>query len=328
MRLRARAFGGLTVFISIFMLAPGMAAMAAAAAAAQGSTAATATASASGLNTLDLPELQITITANGFEGVPSTTPAGRYLVTASGSDPYVQVNFLQPTGMPVDDLLHMLQGGSASPASGGGESGTPASGDGGENMTPPAFFYEFLIAGGISILPGQANQATVLDLKPGDWIAWGGSPDATQKPVAFKVTGEMPKDLAEPKANATIGLTDFAINLTDGKLAAGDNIIRLDNKGAQPHFLILMKGPDGMTKDQVKLTVESDMSGTPVAGALDPNKDFMPVISTATQSKGTTTWFTAKLEPGTYAGLCFFPDEKTGMPHAAMGMYNVFTVAK
>ncbi|MGI8485415.1 MAG: hypothetical protein ACR2OU_14270, partial [Thermomicrobiales bacterium] len=96
MRLRARAFGVLTVFISIFMLAPGMATMATAAA--QGGTAATATASASGLNTLGLPELKITITANGFDGVPSTTPAGRYLVTASGSDPYVQVNFLQPTG--------------------------------------------------------------------------------------------------------------------------------------------------------------------------------------------------------------------------------------
>ncbi len=148
MRLRARIFGVLTVFISIFMLAPGMAAMAAA----QGDTAATATASASGLDTLGLPELNITITANGFEGVPSTTPAGRYLVTANGSDPYVQVNFLQPTGMSVDDFLHALQGGSASPAS--GESGTPASGYGGGDMAPPAFFYKFLIAGGISLLPG------------------------------------------------------------------------------------------------------------------------------------------------------------------------------
>jgi len=276
---------------------------------------------AAGLGTLGLHALNITITADGYEGVPTSTAAGRYLVTATG-DPQATVSFLQPTGMSPDDFFKALQGGGpSSPASGGG---TPASGG---SMAPPPFFYEFLLAGGVMVAPGQANQ-TVLDLTPGDWVAWGDSPDAKQKSVTFKVTGEMPKDLAEPKANATITFTDFEINLMDGKLAAGDNVIRLDNKGAQPHFLVLMKGPDGMTKDQLKGAVEADMSGTPVAGGLDPNKDFMPVVETPTQSKGTTTWFTAKLEPGTYAGLCFFPDEKTGMPHAAMGMYNVFTVAK
>ena len=322
MRLKARAFGVLTVFISIFTLAPGMASITEA----QGSTAATAT--ASGLDTLGLPELNITISANGFEGVPSSTPAGRYLVTARGSDPYMQVNFLQPTGMSVDDLLSMLQGGGpSSPASAGSENGTPASGNSGANMAPPAFFYEFLIAGGVSILPGQANQV-VLDLKPGDWIAWGGNPDASQKPVAFKVTGEMPTDLAAPESNATITLSDFAINVTAGKLQAGHNIVKLENTSAQPHFLDLQKGPDGMTKEQVKGALNAEMTGTPVAGGLDPNKDFTPIVSTTTQSAGTTMWIAFDLEPGTYGAFCFFPDKDTGMPHAYMGMYNIFTVDK
>ena len=278
---------------------------------------------AAGLDSLGLPTLNVTITADGYEGLPTSTAAGRYLVTATG-DPQSTVSFLQPTGMTVDEFFKALQGGGpSSPASGGG---TPASAsESGGSMAPPPFFYEFLLAGGVMVAPGQANQ-TVLDLTPGDWVAWGDDPSAKQQPVTFTVTGDMPKDLAEPKANATIALTDFAINLTDGTLVAGDNVIRLDNKGAQPHFLILLKGPDGMTKDQIKLTVEADMSGTPVAGGLDPNKDLMPVVETPSQSKGTTTWFSAKLDAGTYAGLCFFPDEKTGMPHAAMGMYNVFTV--
>ena len=31
-------------------------------------------------------------------------------------------------------------------------------------------------------------------------------------------------------------------------------------------------------------------------------------------------------EPGTYVAVCFMPDRETGMPHAAKGMYTVFTV--
>lgn len=279
---------------------------------------------AAGLDALGLPALNITITADAYEGVPTSTAAGRYLVTATG-DAESTISFLQPVGMSVDDFFNALQGGGeSSPASDGG---TPASGDEGGSSAPPPFFYEFLLAGGVIAEPGQKNQA-VVDLTPGDWVAWGDDPEAKQKPVTFTVTGEMPADLPEPKANATVTLIDFEINITEGELASGDNVIRLENKGAQPHFLILMKGPDDMTKDQIKGAVEADMSGTPVAGGLDPNKDLMPVVSTATQSKGTTMWFTATLEPGTYAALCFFPDEKTGMPHAAMGMYNVFKVAK
>lgn len=168
----------------------------------------------------------------------------------------------------------------------------------------------------------------MLDLTPGDWIAWDGSPDAAQKPVAFKVTDEMPKNLAEPPSNATIILTDFAINVTAGKLQAGHNIMKLENTSAQSHFLDLQKGPDGMTKEQVKGALDAEMTGTPVAGGLDPEKDFKTVVSTTTQSAGTTMWIAFDLEPGTYAGLCFFPDKDTGMPHAYMGMYNIFTVDK
>ncbi len=37
-------------------------------------------------------------------------------------------------------------------------------------------------------------------------------------------------------------------------------------------------------------------------------------------------WMSLTLEAGTYSALCFCPDEETGMPHVAMGMYTVFTV--
>jgi hypothetical protein len=34
------------------------------------------------------------------------------------------------------------------------------------------------------------------------------------------------------------------------------------------------------------------------------------------------------LAPGTYIALCFVPDEETGVPHALMGMVQVFTVGE
>ncbi|HWV23507.1 MAG TPA: hypothetical protein VNZ58_04910 [Thermomicrobiales bacterium] len=290
-----------------------------------------ATPAASGLDSLGLPTLNITISSSGFEGVPSSLPAGRYLVSATGNADVQEglaVAFVQPKGMSVDDFLNAIKsGGPASPASGGGGGGgegTPMSDEGESEGPPPAAFYDFLFAGGISLAPGQPNQV-VLDLPAGDWVAWGDDPTSPLAPVTFTVTGEEPTDLPEPKANATISFSDFAINLTDGKLVSGKNIIKLENHGAQPHFLILMKGPDGMTKDDIKTALDVEMTGTPVAGSLS-EKDLTPVLGTDTQSTGVNTWVAADLEPGTYAGLCFFPDKETGMPHAYMGMYNVFTV--
>jgi hypothetical protein len=276
------------------------------------------TPAATGLGQLGLPELRVTITTEGYEGIPLSLPAGRYLVTATG-EPETAVGFLQPTGMSMDDVLIILQGGQASPAS-----GTPASG-GDDSGPPPAGIYDFLFAGGVWVIPGQANQA-VLDLPPGDWVAWGQDTEASQKPLVFKVTGEMPASPPEPKVNATVTFDDFAIDLTDGQLSAGNNIIRIDNAGDQPHFLELQKGPDGLTRDDLKAALEAEMTGTPAASGIDPDKDFMPVFGTASQSRNITMWQSVDLEPGTYAALCFFPDKASGEPHAFMGMYNVFQV--
>ena len=44
-------------------------------------------------------------------------------------------------------------------------------------------------------------------------------------------------------------------------------------------------------------------------------------------SPGQTSWLALDLAPGTYIALCFVPDRETGVPHALMGMVQVFTVA-
>lgn len=67
------------------------------------------------------------------------------------------------------------------------------------------------------------------------------------------------------------------------------------------------------------------MTGTPVDGAVG-FADIVPIATSSDLSTNTTMWMTVTLDPGTYAGLCFFPDPGSGMPYAMMGMYAIFTV--
>ncbi len=282
-----------------------------------------ATPAAGVFDDLGLPRLDVTISAMAIEGIPETLAAGRYLVSLTADQPFTELDFQQPVGMTMDEFQDAIVQYQAQSAA----SSTPsADGEGGdEDSGPPAFFYDFLIAGGVGQSASGTGEA-VIDLPPGDWMAWAGSPDAPQPPVVFTATGEMTSDLVEPAATATITLSSFAINVTAGSLVSGTNLLRIDNSSDQPHFLDLQKGPDGMTRDQVEAALQADMSGTPVTGGLNPNTDFTPFVSTSTQSGGTSTWISAELEPGSYAAFCWFPDKDTGMPHAYMGMFNVFTV--
>ena len=67
---------------------------------------------------------------------------------------------------------------------------------------------------------------------------------------SFTVTGDFPADVAEPEADITATLVDFAITI-DGELTAGTHVIKVVHHGAQPHFLEIEKGPDTMTKEMV-----------------------------------------------------------------------------
>jgi len=187
-------------------------------------------------DTLGLPELAITATDTGFDGVPDTTAAGRYVVTFTNTAPdEIDLNFMQlPDGVTVADLA------GPPPAAGG----TPAAG-GGEEDQAPEWFYHTYIAGGVSVQAGQTGQA-IVDLKPGTYATWAGDPSVPLTPVELTVTGDMPADVAEPAADVTInevGTADgFAFQL-DGALAAGQQTDRVYNHSDQPHFVFLVKAP-------------------------------------------------------------------------------------
>lgn len=284
------------------------------------------------LTDLGLPELNITVTADSYEGIPEELEAGRYLVNVTATDETAEsegggVSFFQPVGISTEELMAML----AAPPEGEGEeapASTPAAPDkGGEgDGGPPPFYFDSVFAGGTYAPPGETAQV-VLDLTPGEWIAWGDDPTAPWEPVVFSVTGEMPADLPEPDVSATITMGEYLIEVSDGELTTGQQVIQVDNQGAQPHFVLTAKGPDDLTEEQIEAVLEADITGTPVPGAPNPDEDFEDVAFTATQSTDTSQWVTVDLEPGRYLLICFFPDAADGMPHAYHGMYSIVEVA-
>jgi hypothetical protein len=229
------------------------------------------------------------------------------------------VAFLSPTpaGVSAADFLQLFSG----PPAGA----TPeAEGDQGGDQALPLFIYQMTFAGGVMTLPGQATQG-VLDLTPGEWVAWADDPSGAQTPVVFTVTGDFPADVTEPAADLTATLIDFAITL-DGAMTGGSHLIKVQHQGAQPHFLEIDQGPDTMTKAMVDAALAGEMSGTPAANGF-AESDLRPVFYSPTQSIGTTTWHPVELPTGTFLAACFFPTAGTGVPHAMNGMTDVFSMS-
>lgn len=257
---------------------------------------------------LGLPELNLSVTSDAIEGVPESIEAGRYLLTVTADitpeDWGKGVLLLQlPEGMTIEDA--MAQGGAA--------------GDG-----PPEFLYQSLLPGG-PMTGGEGEQSitAVIDLEPGEWVV-AGSQLSTQ-PVIMTATGEMPADLPEPESTATISMYEMVIEVTEGELHAGENLLKIENTGDQAHFVEFERLPDGVTTEDVEAALQGEMMGTPGAGN-DPLSDIALVANSGDLSPGGTMWLNVNFEPGAYAGFCFVPDTESGIPHAFMGMYMLFTV--
>ncbi len=283
-------------------------------------------------DTMGLPELRVQVTDTAYEGLPSEIPAGRYLltveVTASqgGSLGFMQL----PEGMSFDDFMALLAGPPA--ASPEAPIGTPVAevgppeGEGEEG--PPEWYFQTKHAGGAGAFAGTGQA--IIELTPGEWIAWADDPAAPQAPVALAVTGEAgatPATGTEPAADVTVTMFEYDFTLEDA-FTTGTQVIKVANVGAQPHHLFMVRTPDPITEEQVRQILELEAQGAtpaPDSGLPDPDT-FVPVAYMSTLSMGTTAWLPANLEPGYYVLVCFVPDIESGMPHAFEGMYEVITV--
>ncbi|MEA2528944.1 MAG: hypothetical protein QOG89_588 [Thermomicrobiales bacterium] len=266
-----------------------------------------ATPTASTLMGLGYPELQITVTDTAFEVSPSEVPAGLVTLVVNNTTNEEQSAVLigPPEGMGMDEFTAMTQA-------------TPMADEAGF----PSWFYDAKITGGPVVLPGQTAVA-VVELSEGDWGVIG---ESNLPPAPVRVTsGGTPETMqSEPTADLTVTMQDFAFVGLPDRLPAGHQVWRIENAGPQPHMAIISTAPAGVTLSQI---IDAFFGGPNATPPGISEADIRTVGGLEISSAGQTAWVELDLAPGSYLVGCYVPDKESGMPHFAMGMGQIITVA-
>jgi len=293
--------------------------------------------------TTGFPEIEITLTDEGLDGVPEETQEGWHVVTLTNDvtptgDPFEDawsVEFIMlPEGMTVDDLAALF-------AEQEGEGGTPEAMEGMDAATPAtapedpfAFLNETYLAGGPGAMQGETTQAIIF-LEAGEYAVSSFGPFPPSALTVTDVSEASPVTVATPITEAItadvriteIGTSpDFDFQVDAGTFEGGQGVVEIYNDSDQPHFVFALRSPEPITEDEVMLILEAEETGTPPAGAPDPAQIELAFL-TGTQSAGTTQYVAVDLEPGYYVLLCFVPDPaQQGIPHAFEGMIDIIQV--
>ncbi len=254
---------------------------------------------------LDLPELDITLTESGFTVEPAELNAGWTLVNFVNSLPSDAAGpniMIVPTGETADQISANIS-------------------NAGEAL--PSWVYNSVFAGGPYAAAGESAQA-VVELTAGDWGVWTSIPDVPS--TQFTVSGE-----ATPIATSDITAT-WDITIGDGPLqglptpeSSGPAIWAISNITAAPQSVVAMQLPDGTTIEQFVESINQGPSATPAPGTVD--LATAPVVGVCTLvSSGQTVWVSLDLQPGTYGVVVFTVSKTTGQPAAVQGSAGVFDV--
>jgi hypothetical protein len=131
------------------------------------------------------------------------------------------------------------------------------------------------------------------------------------------VTGSHLRRAAAPHQGTVTAFT-YGFGISPQTLPA-KGWIRLSNQADQPHFVEIHRVKPGTTGSMVRKSLATDPQSRPSWG-LRLN------VSTGVMSPGTSQVVHVDLPAGRYVLMCFWPDAKTGMAHALMGMWKLVTV--
>ena len=171
-------------------------------------------------------------------------------------------------------------------------------------------------------VPGGTTMSTQT-MEPGNYVVvcFIESPDKVPhiakgmtKPLT--VTPVANANMTEPTADVTMTLNDYTFTLSK-PLAAGRQMIKVENGAQQPHEVVLVQLDSGKTIEDVGKWAES-MKGPPPGKPIGGIPAFVP---------GKNTYFEVNLAPGDYGLICFVPDAKDGKPHVAHGMSQQFKIS-
>jgi hypothetical protein len=254
------------------------------------------------------PTLEIIVKDDGYT-LPATIPAGRTLVTVSnqgttGSHTSLGVLPVGVTREALEADIAKMTGPSAN-----------------ADYTPDWFWTTTWV--GMPDWPVPGSSVTgIVDLHPG--LALILNPIGAQMPAVAEITGEFATG-SEPAADATVQLVEMTIKLPEGGFKSGKQRVKIENKGAVEHEFAVLAFPAGVTKEQFMALADLPEDVTPPA-ELQPIMEYRPIAACSILSEGGVSWIDIDLPVGHYAGLCMLPDQTMGMPHAFMGMIEMFDI--
>ena len=169
--------------------------------------------------------------------------------------------------------------------------------------------------GGYSVTPDGTMSGTVVLPKRGTYTLYNFGGNLPEKALTLHAKGK-PQKRTAPKSDGTVKALDGARWGGSSTLPHQGTMTVKNASKDLPHFLNLVQVKPGTTKQDIDDYFQS--------GSQDP-PDFMIADAGSTEvlSPGRSMTWDYKLPAGTYAELCWFPDPKTGMPHAMMGMTRV-----
>jgi hypothetical protein len=181
------------------------------------------------------------------------------------------------------------------------------------------------VKGGVNAIAPAIKQSAVTKLDPGQYLmlcflqgADGVAHVAKGMVAPFTVSAPA-STAAAPKPAATVSAQDFSFTVPT--LKAGTQTLEFKNTGPSPHEMTLFRVADGKTVADAQ-KVFNAAPGTAPAGP----PPFTGAGGGSAIAPGTSTFPTLDLKPGSYVLTCFVPDQKTGKPHIALGMFSSFDV--
>jgi hypothetical protein len=191
----------------------------------------------------------------------------------------------------------------------------------GETHIRPA--WATMVGGPNPPAPGQSSEA-IVNLEPGNYALIDTVPDKSGTPhvqsgmvKALTVTPADDPIGLEPVADVSMNMLDFSYSLSK-PLTVGKQVIRVNNKGSQPHEVFLARLAPGKGVDDLLASLAPDAPAEAI--------DWQALGGVSVIEPGAHSYFTADLEPGRYALVCFAPETSSGVPHFMMGMAQEITV--
>ena len=259
---------------------------------------------------LGVTTLRVAITDNDMyvEG-PSTFNAGRVKVTLENArakkDAAVELGLLAPGYSFQDWRADIKQVGRNLFAPGGNKKkGLKALNHAINHVT---------VYGGFVAGAGHSEHGTLL-VKPGSghYVMWDDSGNVPRH--------RHPLTITSPSGPQTLPATDGTVIAKTNRRFGGDSVlpargnITFENHSTEsPHFLSLIHVKKGTTRKQVINAFQNNDQSIFLPGEQD--------VDVVTSGQAMNVHL--HLQAGTYAQACFFPDPKTGMPHAFMGMVHI-----